>query len=490
MPAMSSPPSPPPATAISCNSCSAAFPDEAGRGDHYRSDWHRYNLKRKASVPSSLPLPGPGGSTPTTTTAAAAAAAAVPLPEELVVRPAPVRPTPEEKFKELSLAAESKGNAARDEAGAGGRPRRAAATGSTAARGGLTPVGEEEAAGGGAGRQAAQPGVGGEDDDEEEEEEEWEEVADGEEEEEEEDDDHPEAASADHGVDAEGGPRATAAEGGGDAALAEAEDEAASVSSDTDGDRAGGEEAEEGDFEWDAGRCLFCQKECGGGGVEEGGVVEASVEHMHREHGFFIPDAEFLKDPADLIAYLALKINRGFMCLYCDDRGRQYGSAEAVRRHMRDRSHCKLRYGDGSNEAEDELAEFYDFSASYTEGDMQLVAGHAEPPVMLLRGGLELVIKGGGASGGTQGGKILGARELARYYKQKPRPSEDRSGVMKNAIIARYRSMGLSTRQQEWVKRGSSKDTGANAKARADNVRTRVGMKNNVIWNLPKNVPY
>ena len=107
---------------------------------------------------------------------------------------------------------------------------------------------------------------------------------------------------------------------------------------------------------WDPSCCLFCEK-------GHDGSVSACVEHMHRQHGFFIPDAEYVADLAGLLQYLAGKIVLGRMCLFCDDRGRQFSSVEAVRGHMEAKSHAKLRYGDGSGEMEEELGEFYDFSS-------------------------------------------------------------------------------------------------------------------------------
>jgi pre-60S factor REI1 len=32
---------------ITCNACNAAFEEEEDQRLHYRSEWHRYNLKRK-----------------------------------------------------------------------------------------------------------------------------------------------------------------------------------------------------------------------------------------------------------------------------------------------------------------------------------------------------------------------------------------------------------------------------------------------------------
>jgi pre-60S factor REI1 len=51
-------------------------------------------------------------------------------------------------------------------------------------------------------------------------------------------------------------------------------------------------------------------------------------------------------------------------------------------------------------------------------------------------GGWELAIPSQGPGGGS---KILGSRELARYYRQRPKPQDNRRSVIVNTIIAQYR---------------------------------------------------
>ena len=36
--------------------------------------------------------------------------------------------------------------------------------------------------------------------------------------------------------------------------------------------------------------------------------IESCMVHMHKHHGFFIPDVEYLKDPKGLLTYLGLKV--------------------------------------------------------------------------------------------------------------------------------------------------------------------------------------
>ena len=34
---------------LTCITCSVAFKEASGQRDHYKTDWHRYNLKRKVA---------------------------------------------------------------------------------------------------------------------------------------------------------------------------------------------------------------------------------------------------------------------------------------------------------------------------------------------------------------------------------------------------------------------------------------------------------
>lgn len=53
------------------------------------------------------------------------------------------------------------------------------------------------------------------------------------------------------------------------------------------------------------------------------------------------------------------------MCLYCNELCRPFSSLEAVRKHMEAKSHCKLHYGDGDDDEDAELEEFYDYSSRF-----------------------------------------------------------------------------------------------------------------------------
>ncbi|KAL4332827.1 hypothetical protein GQ457_07G037050 [Hibiscus cannabinus] len=240
------------------------------------------------------------------------------------------------------------------------------------------------------------------------------------------------------------------------------------------------DEEEEEEEELDPCCCFMCDI--------EHNTIESCMVHMHKLHGFFIPDVEYLKDAEGLLTYLGLKVKRDFMCLYCNERCHPFASLEAVRKHMAAKGHCKVHYGDGDEDEEAELEEFYDYSSSYVdESGKQLVAVGDTGNSVELVGGSELVI-----TKRTDGGIIsrtLGSREYLRYYRQKPRPSPANDVAITAALASRYRSMGIATVQSREQIVRMKVVKAMNGKG-VEAMRTKIGMKNNVIRNLPKNVPY
>ena len=70
---------------------------------------------------------------------------------------------------------------------------------------------------------------------------------------------------------------------------------------------------------------------------------------MSSEHSFFIPDAEYLVDPTGLITYLGEKLAVGNACVYCNRKGRTFRTLDTMRKHMVDKSHCKIAYDTENN---------------------------------------------------------------------------------------------------------------------------------------------
>lgn len=100
--------------------------------------------------------------------------------------------------------------------------------------------------------------------------------------------------------------------------------------------------------------CLFCNHRAAN--------VQANLAHMSSVHSFFIPDQELLIDLDGLLGYLGEKVALGNLCLYCPNGGKEFGSLEAVRKHMIDKSHCKIAYD--TEEDRVELSDYYNFGGA------------------------------------------------------------------------------------------------------------------------------
>lgn len=59
----------------------------------------------------------------------------------------------------------------------------------------------------------------------------------------------------------------------------------------------------------------------------------------------------------------------GFMCLWCNEKGRTFHSAESARQHMVDKGHCKMIH---EGIALAEYADYYDYSSSYPDADREV----------------------------------------------------------------------------------------------------------------------
>ncbi|XP_037655206.1 zinc finger protein 622 isoform X2 [Choloepus didactylus] len=114
--------------------------------------------------------------------------------------------------------------------------------------------------------------------------------------------------------------------------------------------------------------CLFCS--------HHSSSLMKNVAHMTKVHSFFIPDIEYLSDLRRLIKYLGEKVGVGKICLWCNEKGKSFYSTEAVQAHMNDKSHCKL-FTDG--DAALEFADFYDFRSSYPDHKEGEDTEEAEP---------------------------------------------------------------------------------------------------------------
>lgn len=83
--------------------------------------------------------------------------------------------------------------------------------------------------------------------------------------------------------------------------------------------------------------CIFCE--------HHSKNLVNNLKHMSIAHSFFIPDAEFCCDVEGLLSYLAEKVCRDFICLWCNEKGRTFYSIQGVRQHMIEKGHTKMVSG-------------------------------------------------------------------------------------------------------------------------------------------------
>ncbi|KAH3675515.1 hypothetical protein WICMUC_002604 [Wickerhamomyces mucosus] len=168
--------------------------------------------------------------------------------------------------------------------------------------------------------------------------------------------------------------------------------------------------------------CLFCNKKFP--------YFDACITHMHKNHGFYIPEQKYLVDKEGLVRYMGEKIGLGNVCVVCDFQGR---SIEAVRAHMLSKNHCRIPYEEEDEKLE--ISQFYDFSSTYDDisfgdddGDWEDVEGEDVgdddveeeeeedlPQQVSYNDGVELHLPNG---------TRVGHRSLARYYRQNLRPDQ------------------------------------------------------------------
>ncbi|XP_024103413.2 cytoplasmic 60S subunit biogenesis factor ZNF622 [Pongo abelii] len=201
--------------------------------------------------------------------------------------------------------------------------------------------------------------------------------------------------------------------------------------------------------------CLFCS--------HHSSSLMKNVAHMTKVHSFFIPDIEYLSDIKGLIKYLGEKVGVGKICLWCNEKGKSFYSTEAVQAHMNDKSHCKL-FTDG--DAALEFADFYDFRSSYPDHKEGEDPNEAEelPSEKNLEYDdetMELILPSGAR---------VGHRSLMRYYKQRFGLSRA-VAVAKNRkavgrVLQQYRALGwtgstgaalMRERDMQYVQRMKSK---------------------------------
>ena len=220
--------------------------------------------------------------------------------------------------------------------------------------------------------------------------------------------------------------------------------------------------------------------------------IEACLDYMYRAFGFYIPHIEHCQDPEGLLRYLGAKLEQGGIPLYISglETGvKTFRTLQAVRQHMVDTGKTRLLF-EGN---EDEYEDWYDFG----EGDVPMGTGTGalalasevgEHATAAAAAGLELALPAGGGDG-QRPGRVLGGRDMARYYRQRPRPSEVRGAVLANQVAARYRAIGAAAAFKQRGPTVTEVDQAKYEKYR-DKIKDRWMDRNDKIFKLPKNCPY
>eukprot|EP00873_Tetraselmis_striata_P002453 jgi/Tetstr1/422717/TSEL_013514.t1 len=269
---------------------------------------------------------------------------------------------------------------------------------------------------------------------------------------------------------------------------------AAEGNMDAEGDDSSGwetasDEGGEGGEAWDPRRSLFDN--------HMSASLEDNLAYMWKNYGFYLPDSDSLADPAGLVAYLGLKLTEGRVPLYThgdDASARQFPSLHAVQRHMVDTNQCRLAWEGNAEEYE----EWYDYGEEEGQGQGEgmevdggagplAVAGGPPREAGLGAGGYELVVGGDGGGGGGGGRKVLGSREFAQFYRQRHRPADGRASVAAAAVAAQYRALGAPTAPTVDAGQARAQRTAQHASGKHAQLTF---MRENINRNLPKNVPY
>ncbi|TKA83020.1 hypothetical protein B0A55_00823 [Friedmanniomyces simplex] len=104
----------------------------------------------------------------------------------------------------------------------------------------------------------------------------------------------------------------------------------------------------------DLNQCLFCNY--------TSPSLDLNFTHMSRQHGFFIPERDYLVDLPGLVNYLSETITVLHTCLYCH---KGLHTASGIQTHMRDRGHCMVAYS--TEEEQMDVGEYYDFRSTYSD---------------------------------------------------------------------------------------------------------------------------
>ncbi|KAM9879991.1 zinc finger protein Yan [Verticillium dahliae] len=110
------------------------------------------------------------------------------------------------------------------------------------------------------------------------------------------------------------------------------------------------------EISWTLKSCIFCNY--------DSPTVPLNAHHMERFHNMFIPEKQYLVDLEGLLQHLLERVHEGHQCLYCF---KTKNTAFAVQTHMRDKGHCKVPFD--TEETQLDIGDFYDFRSTYSDDE-------------------------------------------------------------------------------------------------------------------------
>ena len=175
--------------------------------------------------------------------------------------------------------------------------------------------------------------------------------------------------------------------------------------------------------------CLFCNHKAEN--------IEQNMLHMAEEHSFFVPDLEYCVDLEGLLGYLGEQITVWNRCICCSPEKGIFRSLQAVRAHMSSLQHCRMRYEDPA-----EYVSFYDFEECPfmrvvdEDEDGNLVIDPAKAGPVLADNGYELLLPDG---------RVVGHRSMATTYAQNVRTPDWREQVLRTIADEKARKRIAAT---------------------------------------------
>lgn len=201
--------------------------------------------------------------------------------------------------------------------------------------------------------------------------------------------------------------------------------------------------------------CFYCGKN-----NEE---IEQNIRHMSHQHGLYIPERSFLSDLEGLLTFVNEVITLDHECLTCGFQGK---SLESIRQHMQSKGHCRIPYESKEEKrvihefydfsvdevpAKKRLDKKVSFGPASDESEYEIVDVHDEPQFDL--DAVEMTL--------PTGSKV-GHRSMVRYHRQNlPVAREYPEATKTVALVDRRFAPGITaqqlTKQQREVKRLENK---------------------------------